>query len=133
MFCLTCGTQLPDDANFCHKCGTPIGQTQSSKVTWEYCQICWDEEDSLFSGTQVWFWADAVGPEGKYNAGESPRYRTWGNTRVYGPADLSHKKDRANAEEAHNRLVQMLISDGWEPLPERGEYWWQLRFRRRVN
>src|ERR1700733_2038477 len=24
-FCMSCGTQLPDEAKFCKKCGTPVG------------------------------------------------------------------------------------------------------------
>ena len=25
MFCVKCGTQIPDDVRFCHKCGTAVG------------------------------------------------------------------------------------------------------------
>jgi DNA-directed RNA polymerase subunit RPC12/RpoP len=31
MFCLKCGAQLPDDASFCMKCGTPVGKTTASQ------------------------------------------------------------------------------------------------------
>lgn len=30
MFCINCGTQLPDNAKFCFKCGAPIGQIISN-------------------------------------------------------------------------------------------------------
>ncbi|MGP6239429.1 zinc ribbon domain-containing protein [Cuniculiplasma sp. SKW4] len=34
MFCIKCGTQLPDDAKFCSKCGTPVsGQSNSQTGT----------------------------------------------------------------------------------------------------
>jgi len=33
-FCIKCGTQLADDANFCAKCGTPVQTAaQSSSPT----------------------------------------------------------------------------------------------------
>lgn len=31
MFCMNCGTKLPDDAKFCYKCGTQLGITQNIK------------------------------------------------------------------------------------------------------
>ena len=31
MFCMNCGTKLPDDAKFCYKCGTKLGITQNIK------------------------------------------------------------------------------------------------------
>lgn len=30
MFCIKCGTQLPEDANFCSKCGHPVQRQQAS-------------------------------------------------------------------------------------------------------
>ncbi len=32
MYCLKCGAQLPDDASFCMKCGTPVGKSSGSKL-----------------------------------------------------------------------------------------------------
>src|SRR5437667_4446173 len=42
MFCVSCGQQLPDEANFCPKCGVPqrMGVSEAtdiSKVRWETC------------------------------------------------------------------------------------------------
>ena len=31
-FCMNCGQKLPDDANFCYKCGTPTGSANSSHI-----------------------------------------------------------------------------------------------------
>jgi hypothetical protein len=40
MFCINCGTQLPDNANFCLKCGTPQANgaqaSASRPIRWEY-------------------------------------------------------------------------------------------------
>ena len=46
MFCMNCGTQLPENAKFCFKCGTPqkyLGQVEAPKQIeeprWDICQI----------------------------------------------------------------------------------------------
>ena len=31
MFCMNCGTKLPDDAKFCYNCGTKIGTLNAPK------------------------------------------------------------------------------------------------------
>lgn len=33
MFCMECGTKLPDNAKFCMNCGTPVGQTAAAPAT----------------------------------------------------------------------------------------------------
>lgn len=33
-FCSRCGAQMPDNANFCGSCGTPVGATTSSSMNW---------------------------------------------------------------------------------------------------
>ena len=38
MFCQNCGTQLPDDARFCHECGAPTALV-SDGLTWEPPQL----------------------------------------------------------------------------------------------
>lgn len=136
MYCLRCGTELPQDANFCYKCGTPVGKTgeTSESTKWEYCEILYKYEyrkKGIFSGEPtVTFLADAVGPTGSYTAAEAQSYKG-GN--LYGPVANNSKKESALADNAHKQLVQQLISEGWEATSERGEYWWQLRFKRRVK
>ena len=121
MLCANCATQLPDHANFCLKCGQPTGQALPGlgPEKWEYCQIereCSAGFLGLTGWTMCWFWADAVGPVGRYSAGESRKY-----------SDLTGED---GVESIHNELVQQLLHDGWEPTAERGEGRFQLRFRR---
>ena len=77
MFCINCGTELPDEANFCWKCGKP----QKEGVTvdepkWEICEIVYETVKAPFFGNcEYRFWARAIGPQGKYRASESPVFR----------------------------------------------------------
>lgn len=45
---------------------------------------------------------------------------------------IEHFFDAA-AKEPLTTFAHQLIADGWEPLSERGQEWWHLRFRRRVK
>lgn len=40
MFCSNCGTQLPDDANFCLKCGQPQKQSQRESTATKQFDVC---------------------------------------------------------------------------------------------
>ncbi len=53
MFGLKCGTALPDDANFCLKCGTPQRTgVQVEPTQWETCEITYEmtQQAGIFSG-----------------------------------------------------------------------------------
>ena len=43
MFCINCGTKLPDDAKFCYNCGNKVGE----KLSPDEPQVLKDEEKSL--------------------------------------------------------------------------------------
>src|SRR3954463_7516675 len=96
MFCMNCGTQLPEEARFCWKCGEPQAGGPSpdtrrlgtlpphpvaldpggepTEPAWEICTIVHEivEPGSPISRTQDKYWARAIGPDGEYNAGETP-------------------------------------------------------------
>ena len=76
MFCMNCGKELPDDANFCLKCGKPQNASALAEVeepVWETCEIVWNykKKGGMLSNDKLMFWAKAIGPKGEYNAGES--------------------------------------------------------------
>ena len=52
MFCSTCGTELPDEANFCWKCGQPVKESVSRAVPaqYEFCEIGGGGIDTNASG-----------------------------------------------------------------------------------
>jgi hypothetical protein len=125
MYCSNCGTQLPDDANFCLKCGKPQKENVSfDESKYETCEIVfeWVSKGTLGMGaTKMRFWAKAIGAEGIYNAGRSDVFSGW----QLGP-DASETKQ----VNALNQFIDRLASNGWEPLT-RGECWFSYRFQRR--
>ncbi len=125
MFCKNCGAQLPDEASFCWKCGKPQKQGVE-EPKWEICEVRRSLDKrvgwSLMSGeTYNWsFWAEAVGPNGIYNAGGSQAF-----VRGLGKPD-----DRpAELRKILDSLIDKLVKDGWEPLL-REEDWYSFSFRR---
>jgi len=123
MFCSGCGTQLPDDANFCVKCGKPQKPgVQTEEPKWETCEISDDAESSginrLFS-VRTYYWAAAIGSKGLYNAGESETF------------DAAPRVEGRKQTSAHANLIRKLVADGWEPTGMRGENWYSDRFRRK--
>jgi zinc ribbon protein len=128
MYCIGCGTELPDDANFCLRCGKPqkkgvkIADESVTEAKYETCEIGWDKAGLL----SLEFWAKAIGPNGVYNAGEVK----------FTPGPFRQREypdnDESNACEALNTLIKQLTQDGWQPLT-RGPYWYNYRFQRRVK
>lgn len=110
MFCYKCGTQLPNEAEFCWKCGKPqTAQSQGDEPRWETCEIVW----------QKGFVVEAIGPAGKYSPAEA--------------AITSGSQSNDLDVSEHRALVSRLTEEGWEPTGDRGEGWWNNRFRRRVS
>ena len=66
MFCYNCGTQLPDEATFCSKCGKPqkqgaqVAEPTQIKESWETCEIQIGEKNHILNGAMYWFWAQAI-------------------------------------------------------------------------
>lgn len=79
--------------------------------TWETCAILVEQRPGGH-----WFFANAVGPAGRYPAGVFP---------VFSGSYYDGKK----AVAAHDKLLSTLTREGWEPTT-RGEYWYSYRFRR---
>lgn len=126
MHCMKCGAQLPPDAKFCYKCGTPVGNIgdNPTKEQWEYCEIQQKRNYHWFfsNKSQVQLYAEAVSPKnGRYTAVESSRTK-------YIDSSIDIKKIEPLLDEITLKLVQ----SGWEPLSERGEAWYSLRFRRSI-
>ena len=132
MFCISCGTHLPDEANFCWKCGKPQKPgIQPNKPKWETCEIVSEKvrDGGVFSGDYLRFWAEAIGSDGQYSAGESAVFK---GPYIVGYPSFPNSDDQ-NTTVAHKTLIQKLVKDGWEPASDRGLNWWNYRFRRRVK
>jgi hypothetical protein len=123
MFCINCGANLPDEANFCLKCGKQQKQgVQTDETKWETCEINYKVAHDGLTGTRGCFRAEAIGFDGVYEAGRSQEfgcgYNMW----------LPDSKNEAH----YNALIENLVKDRWEPTGERGEHWWNNRFRRKI-
>lgn len=142
MYCTECGKQLPNDANFCLNCGTPIKQStkpsNQSEQQWEYCEISYKTAGGLLGvlGTRGCFIANAVGSRGMYIAAQSTT--TFDSTYLGHessepvPLDFLGNPHRERAKAALNEVVTQLSSDGWQPAGK-GEEWWRYKFRRQLS
>jgi len=132
MRCRHCAAEIPEDSDFCSRCGKAVREgsdPSAGDATWEYCQIerrgfsRWDRGGL---NQRIWFSAEALGPQGAYSAGESQRLH-------YNRLQAVVERVRGDEETILSSMVQRLTNEGWEPLNERGQEWYQLRLRRRVS
>ncbi len=121
MFCFNCGTQLPEDANFCFKCGKPQNvNVQGDEPKWETCEI-----DAYTTKQKLgYFWqvliARVYRPDGTHDIGRSPE-------------SLGGISDSKKAGQWSSEMEKKLLADGWEYWGTFGAKWYQKRFRRRLN
>jgi hypothetical protein len=154
MFCSTCGKENINDAIYCAYCGKPLVtiltvEHKKEEIAWEYCQIQADWKDvsreSCFGALQLssdkvydcYLWADALGRNGPYSAGETEHYRIQGRKFVWdepsNPPLGTNKEDKQMTREILNNLIIALQKDGWEILNDRGTAVWQIKFRRKED
>jgi len=130
MYCQKCGTRLPPGALYCFKCGAPVntGKNQENSPNvepqWEYCEIVFDKKQRLLYW-EAFFWAKAISSDGVYEAAKSPIVKKWDIPEV-------PKRDDQSYARIHNLLINQLIAEGWEHTGDRGEKWWNVRFRRNI-
>jgi len=133
MFCIHCGTQLPDESVFCSKCGKPQQQSiQSNRPTqsessWEACEIMFGKRHAGFSGPIYWFYAEVLGSKGLNIIGKTKEVP--GGSQFF---DFPKSSDKM-AVLIHTKLVTDLLADGWEAVSEKGITWWSYRFRRKAG
>ncbi len=88
-------------------------------TSWEYAEVTVE----LASWWRPWycrFWLDVVSPtEGAYNGGVSDTM-------------AAHEFDGRAARRYLEAFVAVLVSDGWEPQPQRGSEWYSYRLAHRV-
>lgn len=122
MICLNCGTQLPEDANFCSKCGKPQrGGTRTESHKWELCEIKVKFYRGIFD-SNFSFCAESIGPKGPYSISESKKFNI--------NPDAARLSQKETVQLSLNKLMTLLIQDGWELLPEQGSSWYSYKFRR---
>lgn len=127
MYCSNCGTQIPDDANFCFKCGKPQRTNiQSDEPKWETCEIFYQKSTEGLTGTRGNFYAESIGPDG---------VKKFARTEEFGCGYNCWEPERDNRKivQIHQELITLLVKNGWESLGTRGENWWSARFRRKFQ
>lgn len=134
MFCRHCGAQLPDDANFCSKCGKPqtpaegraaAAPAQAVEVCEVVAEMVAEKWSPTFPADMVRFEAKAAGPQGEYVAAESPKVKA-GLSEYYQP-----NKNNKRHVKALEELTAALAAAGWERTGK-GREWYSLRFSRRL-
>lgn len=132
MHCVNCGQQLSDDANFCLKCGQSL-QPESEKVQpqWESCVIDLGYvKKGWFVSDKVLLRATATGPKGEYIVQDSSVFDVIHGYFLDAPINVIYIEPHLKL------LVDKLVNDGWEPLPQAATgatVWYVLRFRRIVK
>lgn len=127
--CKGCGGSFDDSFRFCPYCGRAQPESEVIKVEvsvssgdkWETCQIrryTYTFKERGYDNNQGYFWADGIGPNGTFSAGDSP---------IFSPGS------EQGGRQAHTFLVNQLIKNGWESDGSFGEEWWQNKFRRRYG
>src|SRR5687768_169585 len=107
MFCMQCGKQLPEEANFCLRCGTPQhSEAESAQLKispasppqaecWDHCEIVYKEK--FFS---VHFVAEMLTPSGRVAVDKESVFD--GGKQGYLNGKILDK------------LVDRLLCNGWE-------------------
>lgn len=133
MFCASCGTSMPSEAKFCMECGSAIGGGPQGEP--EFCQITY-RSGYVRRKNVMWFVADAVGPQGPYEAATSEVFETsW----TYDADFLRRDHNAATrdsvvvaAHRVQKQLISDLIGSGWTPAG-RGDQWYEHKFSRRAR
>lgn len=110
----------------------PAAQPKPPRQRSELCVTSWrytatratDRRTRKDYPYEIWFVANAIGPNGLYKAAESNTFN----------ATSSYLSRDQQAEETFNELVRKLWADGWEPISGGGytknNLWYEYRFRR---
>ena len=128
MYCQHCGSQLPDQAQYCPKCGKAqnsahaVASTPESPAQYEYCEIVYESKISFFMKSRLW--AKATGPKGVYTAACEEKWRTGL------PTDPAARR---GTQAACDQMIMQLQAEGWELLPLKGPGFWSYKFQRRVS
>jgi hypothetical protein len=136
MYCATCGTEIVDNAQYCHKCGTASGstsieQSQAASPDYELCKL----NPYIVKNTSpfvrlvnpfardCWCWfAETISAHEKDTVAKSSEFR---ERYLAGVAPGSH-----DAQAARDEIIAKLLGDGWEPIDTNYK---DQSFRRRIR
>jgi hypothetical protein len=132
MYCIKCGTQLPDEAAFCWKCGQPTTPTPNvavapAAITYDRCEIAYDYSSDGYYSNYLHYVANVTDQKGVYILMVSEPWEGGDNMSVPNPKDHPNLGGRA-----HPNLVNRLIQLGWE-VTGSSDYWYRTVLRRPAN
>ncbi len=140
MRCTDCGAELQEGAAFCATCGRPqpgtaaLTKRPEPAPQRETCEVVGQKVQQGFYGNRYRFMAEAFGPRGRYVAASSAKHFSLMDGAMIRKEDATDLEDPATrggkALEALDDLIETLVAEGWEPIEERGPYWYSFRFRR---
>ncbi len=96
---------------------------------WETCEIMFQRKAITWAKIGLWFEAAAIGQDGPYMAAKSVYLRD----AVQRAGRYIVPKQIAGIVTEFNKFIATLSKEGWQVMPERGQFWYSLRFRRRVK
>ena len=98
---------------------------------YEICNIKYQIQESSipnFRPSRLQFYADAIGPQGRYTAAVSREFFGWEDHPAWRGEQLHEQHDAFL-----NELIQLLTYQGWEPLGNPEMVWFNYHFRRVVQ
>lgn len=138
-FCAECDKDLPDDSNFCLRCGYAQSPHAASwpreEGRWEIARIRSRvlKKDRFSRICTCAFVLEAVGTGGASIAESSPTFQYY-----FGYDPLAHGSpfvpvnENRTTRDAFESFVAKIVAGGWQPLPYQ-ESWYQWHFRRRIG
>lgn len=133
MFCSNCGINLPDDANFCMKCGKP--QKPDLQEQAEMCEIRLNYEDKgRWKGIIFRFEAVVVGKNRRVVATSETipsQGQRFDRQEIAATYNYSNLLINQVAQEVLDKLIDVLAADGWKVLAAQGKYWYSYKLSRK--
>ena len=138
IYCTECGKELPDDANFCLRCGKPqsagVAPWESDTFPWETARIRSKvlKKERFSRNCTCAFVLEAIGPVWNYISETSRPFEYY-----FGYDPLAHGSgfvpvnENRTTRDAFDSFVSKIVAAGWEPVPYQGS-WYQCHFRRRA-
>jgi hypothetical protein len=114
MFCIKCGVKLPDDANFCLKCGQPQAGNKSPSSSFnEYEETCTVEHERV--GHAYYLRARCIGRPGVTYQRFPKKLPTAGFLEGYDLKGYNSgsKRDFDQYRAVQDEFINLLTSQGW--------------------
>jgi zinc ribbon protein len=139
MYCKKCGKPIPDDSDFCNKCGAPqrVGlSAATTETSWETGRIrCKAIKEGRFffgryrSNFKCMFVLEAIGPKGSYTAETSPEFEYYWADNPSSDGEYSQAipfyvfvKEYEGLRQVFDGFVAQITTAGWEPVPRQDSY-----------